>query len=42
MRIGSYQFRVTGNIEHNFNCMKNGIEDAAKAGIREYDAMTDG
>lgn len=34
MRIGSYQFRVTGNIEHNFNCMKNGIEEAAKQGIR--------
>lgn len=34
MKIGSYQFRVTGDVEHNFNSMKSGIEAAAKEGTR--------
>ena len=33
MRIGAYQFEVTGNIEENYTHLKKGIEDAGKAGV---------
>lgn len=34
MRIGAYQFSVTGNIEKNFSHIKGGIDKAEKAGVR--------
>ncbi len=34
MRIGAYQFRVTGDPDINFEHIKQGIEEAAKAGVR--------
>ncbi len=34
MRIGAYQFCVTGNAGENFARMKAGIEEASKAGLR--------
>lgn len=34
MRIGAYQFRVTGDAERNFSRIKAGIEEASKAGVR--------
>lgn len=34
MRIGAYQFKVTGNIEENYKSIKNGIEKARESGVR--------
>ena len=34
MRIGAYQFRVTGDPRHNFTRIRAGIEEAAKEGVR--------
>lgn len=34
MRVGAYQFKVTGNIESNFFRIKEGIEKASEAGVR--------
>ena len=34
MRVGAYQFRVTGDTGVNFSRIKEGIEKAARAGVR--------
>ena len=34
MKIGAYQFEVTGNPEHNFTHLVKGVEEAAKKNIR--------
>ncbi len=34
MKIGAYQFAVTGNIRKNFNNIRNGIIKASRKGIR--------
>ena len=34
MRIGAYQFAVTGNIESNYAHIKAGIEKAFQSGVR--------
>ncbi|MBP5554833.1 MAG: carbon-nitrogen hydrolase family protein [Lachnospiraceae bacterium] len=34
MKIGAYQFNVTGNPEENFSHIEKGIQEAEKAGVR--------
>ncbi|MBO4888349.1 MAG: carbon-nitrogen hydrolase family protein [Firmicutes bacterium] len=34
MKIGAFQFNVTGNAEENFSHIKKGIEEAERAGVR--------
>ncbi len=34
MKIGAYQFNVTGNIESNYSHIKKGIDEAERAGVR--------
>lgn len=34
MRVGAYQYTVTGDIQDNFTSIKRGIEEAAKIGVR--------
>ena len=34
MRIGAYQFRVTGDPEHNYDRIRAGIREAGRAGVR--------
>ena len=34
MKIGAYQFAVTGDINHNFNTIKKAVIDAAEQGVR--------
>ena len=42
MRIGAYQFEVTGDEEHNYECIREGIEKAAASDVRllQQDHMT--
>ena len=34
MRIGAYQFEVTGDEEHNYECIRKGIEKATASDVR--------